>query len=472
MPQIHFGTDGWRGVIAEEFTFANVRLVARAVAGHFLRAGPHPVRLIVGHDTRFLSREFAEAAARTLAAAGVEPTLTSGFAPTPAISYTVRAQGAAGGVVITASHNPPCYNGFKVKTAAGGSAPEEVTAAVEAEIRALQASGLPPEPGPTAPVPLVDPAPAYFDALKRFLTVEAFRGTRLQVVVDPMYGAGQGCLVALLGQLGIQAEEIHGEPNPGFGGLQPEPIPPHLDALMARVRQRAGASRVGLALDGDADRAGAVDEAGRFVNAHQIFALLLHHLVHDRGSRGTVVKTFSTTDMIDKLARAAGIECRVTPIGFKHIAPLMLDGSVLMGGEESGGIGYRGHIPERDGLLTCLLLLELMAVRGRGLGELVRDLQHEVGPHHYHRLDLEVPSIPHGRQRLEQLRAHPPAAPPGMPLTALEELDGLKLRFADGSWLLLRPSGTEPIFRVYAEAPDEDRLTTLLAFGRALANPA
>ncbi len=465
--RIHFGTDGWRGVIAEDFTFANVRRVARAI-GRLLRDAPATSPVLVGYDTRFLSREFAATAAREIAAEGLPVELASTFSPTPALGYAVASRSARGGLMITASHNPASYSGIKLKTAQGGPASPAETAKVEELLPDL----LPPPP-PTLPLSPFDPKPRYLTRLTEFVDIDRIRAAGLHVIIDPMYGAGQGYLATLLKQHGIAVQEIHGEVNPTFGGYHPEPMAAHLAELRESVRSLAagGGLRIGIAFDGDADRVGALEETGTFVTSHQIFALLLIHLVTHRSLTGEVVKTFSTTRMIDRLAERYRLPLTETPIGFKYIAERIAQVPVLLGGEESGGIGFPPHLPERDGSLTALFLLECMAWEGKSLGELLRDLDRLVGPHRYGRVDLPLSDPARGEQVVDELRRSPPrTVGAGRRVQEVATLDGVKLLFTDGSWLLFRPSGTEPVLRLYSEAATEDQVAELLRFAQERAS--
>jgi len=468
---IRFGTDGWRGVIAADFTFAAVRLVAAAIARQVLTTavtGPHPT-LLVGYDTRFLSREFAEAAARVLAGQGLHVRLASTFLASPILSYGVIQAAAEGGVMITASHNPPQYNGVKFKTRHGGSASLEFTRGVERELRALEAPGAGPIPESGEALPEFDPRPAHRIRMKELADLPRIAAAPLEVCIDAMYGAGQGYLSGILRALRLRVTELNAEVNPAFGGQAPEPLARHLTALTHAVTDHPysgpGTIRLGLAFDGDADRLAAVDEQGRYVNSHQIFALLLKHLFVHRGMTGRVVKAFSSGQMVDKLADAYGLPLTVTPIGFKYIAEEMLKRDVLIGGEESGGVGICGHIPERDATLAALLLLEYVATDGKPLGTLLADLEKEFGPHRYERVDVPLASTEAAEALVKGVQEDPPDVLKGVKVVRVEDLDGLKLHGADGSWLLLRRSGTEPVLRIYAEGPSEERVAELLKWG-------
>lgn len=453
--RLRFGTDGWRAVIADEFTFANVRRLARASAAVArARAGPG-ARLLVGHDTRFLSDRFAAAAAVAAREAGVDARLTEGVTPTPALSLAVRQHGAALGVVITASHNPPEWNGFKLKGPYGGPAFGALIDEVEAA--AAAASGAP--PAAVDGVPRFDAATPYVERLAAAADLRAIAAARLRVAVDAMHGAAGSLLVDLLRSAGVDVVPVRTAPDPLFGGLRPEPVPPNTAPLAAAVRSSGAA--LGICTDGDADRLGAVDEQGNYVDAQHLFALLLRHLVEGRGGRGVVAKTYAVGRMVDRLAARYGLPLRVLPVGFRHVAERMLAGDVLIGGEEAGGFGVGGHLPERDGPLCGLLLLEAVARAGRGLGDLVVGLHRDLGPHFYARDDLRAAG------------ARPPTEPPrcvaGLAVTRVERLDGLKVFFGERGWLLWRVSGTEPLVRVYAEMDDPERLRRVLAAGRELA---
>ena len=471
MTDIQFGTDGWRGVIADDFTFANVRLAARAIARRVRAeadgASPH---VLVGYDTRFLSREFAQAAAQTMAAEGVRVSLAAAFAPTPAFSYAVVRLQAAGAVVITASHNPAKYSGVKCKAAYGGSAPVSFTRGVEEEIRRLQASGQSAIRNPQSEIGSFDAREPWLDRLEELVPVAPIGRSGIRVVLDVMYGAGQGLLVERLRRAGCAVRELHGEINPGFGGLHPEPIPAYMGSLIAATQEWRGPGPcVGFAFDGDSDRIAPVDEDGHVVTPHQVLALLVRHLVRNRRERGAVVKSVNIGRMVDLEAQALGVPLVVTPIGFKFIAAAMREQDALVGGEESGGFAVRGHIPERDPGLICLLLLECMAMTGQSLGTLVREMEAAYGPHRYGRTDLRLATLADRDRVVARLAGAPPTALLSVPLLRTDTRDGVKLIRADHSWVMLRASGTEPLLRIYAEAPTEDEVRALLDWGQQLA---
>jgi phosphomannomutase len=459
---IRFGTDGWRAVIGDEFTYANLRRVADATGRVF--AADHPGgRVIVGHDTRFEAAAFAVAAAEVLAAHGLEARMTDRYCPTPALCWSVaHDEAAVGGVILTASHNPAQYLGFKVRMEDGGASPVAFTDRVEAELR----ESVPEARGTFETFDLMAP---YLDALRAFVDGNAIRLAQLHVAVDPLYGAGRGYLAEVLRSLGVDVTEVHGEDNPGFGGLHPEPIPPHIDEVRALVRERG--LDAAFITDGDADRIGAADSSGAFVNPHRIIAVVTRHLIEDRGMRGRIVKTLSTSVLVDRLAASLGAEVTTTPVGFKWIYEEMVKGDVLLGGEESGGIGVPQHVRERDGLLMSLLLTEMMATRGCGLSELVADLLRITGPMEYGRSDLELePAV---KDAFVASWAHiAPDEIAGLAVRAILREDGVKFLLPDDAWLLLRASGTEPLVRVYAEASSAGVVDDLLAAGRTMAGVA
>ena len=481
---IRFGTDGWRAVISDEFTFENVRHVAQAIADYILEATegakgfpsdpsvPPVPSVVVGFDTRFLSDRYATAVAEVLVANGLRVILSRSHCPTPALSYAVRSLGAAAGVMITASHNPPRYNGLKIKAPHGGAASVEETRRIEARLHANLTQGRAPLVMPyekalaAGLIQRLNLLPIYLDHIRGLVDLKALGRADLRVAVDPMYGAGRGYLRSILAGAGCEVLEIRGELNPGFGGIHPEPIERNLAALVAAVRDNR--CDVGLATDGDADRIGAVDAQGRFISPHLIFALVLRHLVEQWGLRGAVVKTISTTRMIDLLASRYGLEVYETPVGFNHICELILSNDVLIGGEESGGITIKGHIPEGDGILMGLLLLEVMATYGRPLHVIIGELMDEIGHFYYGRHDIEARSF--SKQELvKRLTAEAPSRICGLTVKGINSSDGVKYLLEEDSWLLIRPSGTEPVLRIYAEARSPEMVGRLLEAGAELA---
>jgi len=456
---IKFGTDGWRGVIGDDFTFANVRRVAAAVAEYVREEGEPARGLVVGYDTRFLSPECAGVAAEAVAAVGIPVILADRPTPTPALSYAVVERKAAGGIVITASHNPFRWNGVKFKAPYGGSAAPAIIRRIEVYLGRLERSRKKVRRAAPARIETADLVSGYLERLRVLVHLERVRASGRRFVIDPMFGAARDCLASLFRDAGVPFEEIHGERNPLFPGLNPEPIEPHVAELRRAVVE--GGFDAGFATDGDADRLGAIDRDGTFIDSHKIFSILLRHLAEDLGMRGEVVRTFSTTTMIDKLAARYNLPLHVTPIGFKYICELMLTRDILIGGEESGGISVKGHLPERDGILNSLFLAEVMADRGKTLGELVEELTEEFGPHFYGRVDLEIEKKVAQRFVLQaaQLKNKRLA---GLKVTALDDLDGVKLHLGDSAWLLVRASGTENVLRLYAEAPSREQVKALL----------
>ncbi|MGC8780387.1 MAG: phosphoglucomutase/phosphomannomutase family protein, partial [Anaerolineae bacterium] len=452
---ITFGTDGWRAVISDDFTFANVRHVAQGIADVLCEdAGPGALA-VVGFDTRFLSDRYAVAVSEVLAANGLRVALARRDAPTPVVSFAIPYLKAAGGVMITASHNPPRYNGIKLKAAFGGGANNAQTRRVEARIAGNMAAGREPRRMELADaqaqglVERFDPFPAYREHVWRLVDRDAIRRGQLRLVVDAMYGSGRGYLRDLLAEAGAEVVEIRGEMNPGFNGIHPEPIRKHLGPLIEMTSGQG--FDLGLAMDGDADRTGAVGPTGEFIDPHGIMTLALRYLVDERRQRGDVVKTVSTTQMLNRLAGDYGLAVHETPVGFNYIADLMLTNDILIGGEESGGISIKGHIPEGDGVLMGLLLAEMVAVYGKAPEALLADIMAQIGQFRYGRNDFRVQPF-NKAELVAWLVAHAPDRLAGIPLAAINTRDGVKYLLADDSWLLIRPSGTEPVLRVYAEA--------------------
>lgn len=478
---IHFGTDGWRAVISDTFTFSNLRMVAQAIADaaaseHWdISSSPNmdPKKFIVGFDTRFLSDRYAAEVARVLAANGFSVLLAQSDAPTPAISFAVKNNRAAGGVMITASHNAPRYNGVKLKAAYGGSALPEQCRRVEVYINDNEERSRGPnlmdydQAKKAGLITKFNPLPAYFDHLRTLIDTDAIAENPQHFVIDSMYGSGRGTIRAFLQGTGCEITEVRGEMNPGFGGVHPEPIAKNLGALTGALG--AGLGSFGLATDGDADRIGAMDERGQFVDPHKIMALALKHLVEVRGWTGSVVRTVSTTRMIDRLAKRYGLKVYETPVGFNHIADYMMSEDILIGGEESGGISFKGHIPEGDGPIMGLLLVEIIARARQPLGELVANLLADVGPAFYERADLRL-NRPVAKQEMTNLLIkNAPAQIGGVKVAEVSNMDGVKYIMADDSWLLIRPSGTEPVLRVYAEGRSMELVHELLGFGQKVA---
>ncbi|MDX1437635.1 MAG: phosphoglucomutase/phosphomannomutase family protein [Anaerolineales bacterium] len=480
---IHFGTDGWRAVISDTFTFHNLRMVVQAIsdaiASGSFETGPlvspdlDPNMFVVGFDTRFLSDRYAIDAARVLAANGFQVQLTQADSPTPAVSYAVRNLGAISGIVVTASHNAPRYNGIKLKANFGGSASPEQCKRVEIYLNDNEERGRGPnlmdyEKARTMGLlKRFNPLPDYFNHLRTLIDFDSIADNPQRLVVDSMYGSGRGVIKSILKGTGCEVQEIREEMNPGFGGVHPEPIARYLSALSSAISN--GNGDFGLATDGDADRLGAMDDRGNFVDPHKIMALALRHLVEQRKMTGSVVRTVSTTRMIDRLANRYGLTVRETPVGFNYIADYMMNEDVLIGGEESGGISFKGHIPEGDGTLMGLLLVEILATTEATLSELVDDLLQEVGPADYAREDVRLRRPVQKRIITDWLTQNAPGRLGGETIVEMSSQDGTKYILADDSWLLIRPSGTEPVLRVYAEGRSPDMVDALLTYGKDVA---
>ena len=476
---IHFGTDGWRAVISDTFTLSNLRMVSQAIADavaseHWEKSvDVDPKKIVVGFDTRFLSDRFAGEVARVLAANGFTVLLAQSDSPTPAISFAVRDQKAIAGVMITASHNAPRYNGIKLKGAFGGSALPEQCRRVEVYINDNEQQARGPnlmdfrKAREAGLIQKFNPLPAYFDHLRTLIRTDVIADNPQRFVVDAMYGSGRGVIKSFLQGTGCEILEIRGEMNPGFGGVHPEPIAKYLGPLASAVS--SGLGNFGLVTDGDADRIGAMDERGAFIDPHKIMALSLKYLVEKRGWSGAVVRTVSTTRMIDRLAKRYGLKLHETPVGFNHIADYMMKEEVLIGGEESGGISFKGHIPEGDGPIMGLLLVEMIAAGKKPLVEMVDELLTEVGPVVYERIDLRLSRPVAKAEMTDFLTQKAPKQIGGEKVTEISQRDGVKYIMSDDSWLLIRPSGTEPVLRVYAEGRSPEMVKALIGFGRTVA---
>ena len=468
---IKFGTDGWRGIIAEDFTFNNVRICSQGIANHLTRNGLNQRGLIIGYDTRFASEDFAAAAAEVIAGNGIKTHLCLRPTPTPVISYAVTATKAAGAIIITASHNPGQWNGLKYRSKEGASVSDEVISKIEKEIASVAHNG---EIKKTALdkalkrglIDYLDPRPIYFDNLKQLINVEDLRHQKLNIIVDSMYGAGAGYFETILKGRNVKITEIHAERNPLFPNIQPEPIAKNLTSLSQLiVEQKAD---IGLATDGDADRIGIIDEKGTFLNQHQVFALLCLYLLEVCGERGPMIKTLTSTNMLFRLGQIFGVPVYETPVGFKYVAPLMIQKKAMIGGEESGGYGFRGHIPERDATLAGLYFLDFMAKTGKTPSQLLDYLYSKVGPHYYDRTDFHIPKSKRQTifNRLTSLSVNTIA---DTKVSKIDTTDGFRFLLDDESWLLIRFSGTEPLVRIYAEAGSPEKVTKLLQEGNKLA---
>jgi phosphomannomutase len=469
MTGIGFGTDGWRAEIAEDFTFDNVRRCTQGFAQFLCDEGRGGTEVVVGHDRRFASRRFAMAAAEVLAANGFHVWLTDGPTPTPVISYSVAERKASGGVNITASHNPASYNGFKVRDGRGAAIGPRGLRAIEA---AIPQSGEVPrvdfeEAEQEGRIRIWDPAPAYLKHIGRLIEIDPIKKAGLSLLIDPMWGNGIGWFPRVLGGGATEITEIHNTPNPLFPGIaRPEPIPPNVDEALRKTVE-LGAD-VSIMTDGDADRIGVGDENGVFVNQLQVYALLAYYLLEVRGERGPIVKTLSTTSMLNRLGEMYDVPVYETGVGFKHVAPKMLETNAMIGGEESGGYAFRGSVPERDSILAALFVLDLMVCTGKSPSQLLADLYEKLGASYYYdRIDSEIEpeARPELKARLDSAR---PKELAGMAVTEIQTTDGYKYSLQDGGWLLIRFSNTEPVVRVYCETTEQGKVKELLEEGRRL----
>jgi alpha-D-glucose phosphate-specific phosphoglucomutase len=468
---IKFGTDGWRGIIAEDFTFDNVRLCAQAVAKYLKQNGLDKQSLVIGYDTRFASEDFAAAATEVLAGNDIKVHLCLKPAPTPVVSFAVPATKSAGAIMITASHNPGSWNGFKYRSQDGASASDEATSQIEGNIASLIRQGVGvkrlvlDKALKKGLVDYLDPSPAYFDHLSHFVDVGELRRQKLNIIVDPMYGAGIGYFKAVLQGGNLKITEINAERNPSFPQIQPEPIAKNLTRLSRLVVEQK--ADVGLATDGDADRIGIIDERGQFLTQHQVFALLCLYLLEVRGERGALIRTLTSTMMISRLGKLFNVDVYETPVGFKYVAPVMMEKNAIIGGEESGGYGFRGHVPERDAILAGLYFLDFMVKTGKTPSQLLDYLYSKVGPHYYDRRDFHISAAK--RQTIRhRLSSGFPDSIAGIKVTKVDTTDGFRFFLGDESWLLIRFSGTEPLVRIYAEAESLERARELLDEGKKL----
>ncbi len=462
--EIKFGTDGWRAIIAEDFTFENVRYAAAGIATYINERGVGRKGMVIGYDTRFLSKEFAEAVVEVLTAYGIKVFLCDKAAPTPVISYNIITHKAAGGVVITSSHNPPEWNGLKYKPEYAGSSSPEINAALEKTIAAAQKTGSVKRQSLAKArdaelLQTLNPDDDYIPQIHKLVDIQRIRNANLHVIVDPMFGAGMGYLKNLI-RGKTKVTEIQGTRNPAFPGMkQPEPVAINLKKLMAAV-PHAGAD-VGLATDGDADRLGVVDENGEFVTQLQVYGLLAYYLLEVRGERGPIVKSITTTSMLNRLGEIYNVPVIETPVGFKYIAPIMMSKRAIIGGEESGGYGFKGHIPERDGVLSALYFLDLMVRTKKRPSQLLKELYKKVGPHYYDRLD--IPFDPKLKESVMQKARVSPGRVGGVKVKEVNTLEGVRYMLEDGSWVMVRFSGTEPLVRIYCETSSMKRVKEALA---------
>ncbi|MDD5311674.1 MAG: phosphoglucomutase/phosphomannomutase family protein [Dehalococcoidia bacterium] len=467
--KIKFGTDGWRAVIADDFTFSNVRACAQGVVDYLKGIGSGTKGVVIGYDTRFASEDFAAAAAEVLAGNGIKVFLFPKPAPTPVTSYTVTAMKADGAIMLTASHNPGNYNGFKYKVETGSSAPSEVISLIEENTNAVIKNAAEPrridinDAIRKKIITYHDPYISYAKHLNKLIDIEALKRHPLKIVVDSMFGAGIGYFKNILDGGKIEVHEINKVRNPLFPGIQPEPINKNLGKL-ARYVIRDNAV-IGFATDGDADRIGVMDENGTYLNTQEVFALLALYFLEIRKERGAIVKTLTSTDMLFTLGQIYKVPVFETPVGFKYVAPVMMQEKALLGGEESGGYGFRGHIPERDGILAGLYLLDLIIKTGKTPSQLLADLFKKVGPHYYDRIDIHITEDAK-RDMVDRMTNNTVDRIGALKVVNLDTRDGFRYKLEDGSWMLVRFSGTEPLIRIYAESSSRQEVQNLLQQGR------
>ena len=462
-----FGTDGWRGVIAKDFTFDNVNLVSLAVSDQFLedlRTNKSLTNLVfVGYDRRFLGKEFSESVANILSHKGLNVSLYNQDVPTPMVSFDVKKHNAVGGIVITASHNPPEFSGFKIKQSFGCSAHKEYTDKIEKKIEALSTTSLQKQYN----FKIIESSKDYINFLKKTIDLEKIKTINETVIVDSMHGCGGNYIENLLSGGKLKVKTIRAERDVNFGGINPEPMMPQLNPLSEEVIKNK--ALIGLATDGDADRIGAIDEKGEYINTHKILAILLYYLVEKKKLSGGVVVTFSQSVLVKKMAERYKLKLYEVPIGFKYIADLMLTNDILIGGEEANGIGTKLHfMPERDGIFNALLLLEAINSFDLKPSQLIEKIHKEFGTFYYDRIDVHIPNVETGKDFVEQIRKNPPKDLHGLQIQEVRTIDGTKLIFEDDSWLLFRASGTEPLLRIYCEAKNKDTVSKMLKTGEGL----
>jgi len=453
---IKFGTDGWRAIISDEFTFANVRIVAQAIADYINNHGLGKRGIIVGYDSRFLSDKFAEECVKIMLQNGISCFLPDRDLPTPVVAYEVNDRKTAGAIMITASHNPPQYSGIKFIPEYAGPASQDITKEIEEYLKKYTEKGV--DAGPHkdgATVERFNPKKRYVKFVGSFIDIPSIKKSKIKIVCDPMFGAGRGYLSDILEEMGLKVEEIHGQRDANFGGLTPEPTGEHLEELKDKVVEEKAS--LGLANDGDADRFGVIDETGRYMGANQIFPLLFLYLLEDKKMKGSVVRSVATTHMIDKIAKLHKVKVHETPVGFKHIAKIMMSESVVIGGEESGGLSIKGHVPEKDGILACLLVVDLVAKKKKPLSKIYSEFVKKIGVFIDKKINYRIEEK-YKQKLLELLRNDPPKKMGGIDVRDINRMDGVKLNFKDGNWMLIRPSGTEPLLRVYFESSSEEKI--------------
>ncbi|MEA3329064.1 MAG: phosphoglucomutase/phosphomannomutase family protein [Candidatus Omnitrophota bacterium] len=462
---IKFGTDGWRAIISEDFTFDNVKIVAQALAD-FINKDQHAKskQIVVGYDTRFLSSTYAQLISCVLAANGIKVLLTDRPTPTPAVSFTIVGRKMGGGIVVTASHNPAEFNGIKYKAYYGGSADPEIIKKIEQELYRERTRFLPLEEALKSLLTIEDVIPSYLKAVADYVDLELLKKSKFNLLVDVMYGAGNSYIGKLLAGGACRVETIHSRPNPGFGGRRPEPSAENLQETAELIKK--GNYDLGLATDGDVDRLGVITPQGEVISGHKVMALLLKHLVEDKKLSGSVVQTICGTVLINKMCEKYGLKIHETPVGFKYICEIMRKEKVVVGGEETGGVGFRDFIPERDGILSGLLILELMACRQKGIVEILDEMEKEYGRFIYLRKDVAYPDQEKKKKLISNLKNNPPGDILGKKINEIKAEDGIKFICSDLSWLLIRPSGTEQLVRIYSEASSREQAEQMIEVGK------
>jgi len=465
---IKFGTDGWRAIISDEFTFDNVRTVAQAYCNYLIKNNLHSKGVVVGYDNRFESEDFALESAKVVASNNINVHLTEYSVPSPVVSFVVKNSSLSGGIMITASHNPPQWNGFKIKSQFACSASPDITKAVESEIPNVKAPSI--SSDFSRLISRIDPREEYFKHISKFVDFSIIKRADMNIVIDPMHGSAAGYVKEILSKNGIECIQINETRDPLFGGINPEPIPANLGELSDVIKDNSLSKPglwIGLATDGDGDRLGGVDGQGGFLTSHDMFVLLLKHLVENKKFSGSVVKTFNITNLVGMLANKYKLMIRETPIGFKYIADYILKEDVLIGGEESGGIGIKGHIPERDGVLNSLLLLECLAYYKKDARAILNSVMDEFGYFYYDRIDVHLTEEQKNKVK-SKLAALRPDTFIEEKVKDIQTLDGTKIFLEDKSWILFRLSGTEPLIRIYSEATSPDKMKRMLADGEKL----
>lgn len=471
MSDIKFGTDGWRAVISDKFTFDNVKKVAQAMADYILGSrvqgpGPRDERIAVGYDTRFLSDKYAELTACVVAANGIPVILADRPSPTPSVSFAIKKRNLTGGIVITASHNPARYNGMKYKAFYAGSAGTDITKKIEGFLGANQIKTRPfKELKQEGLITVENIVKDHLGFVKKYANINLIKKTGLKILVDSMYGVGNDYIADILKGGRVRVDTIHNSVNPSFCGINPEPIMPNLAELAGKTK--SGKYAIGLATDGDADRLGVALPNGKLLTGHKIMALILLHLLEDRKMTGDVVQTICGTVLIDKICKKYNLKTYETPVGFKYICDIMKNGSILIGGEETGGVAFKGYIPERDGILSGFLILEMMAMRRKSIDKIIKEIETEYGTYEYRRFDMRVPDEKKNKL-MEYLKRNPVKEVLGKEVTEVKDYDGCKFICSDRSWLMFRLSGTEPIVRTYAEAPNEKTALRMLEYGKKI----